>query len=355
MAPEHLEFEPLEQVALTRYEDTGRIGTGADYEVRGAVDRESGKRVVLKRPVPQMISRNMHGYTEERTERTLQAYCRVGNSVPGLVPILGYTLRQLHDDFFGDSLGQEYRVTVEEHAVGLPLFVGDPRARITKVPVGAGQNLFALFPPHRNAHEVPFPVQQQLLDLEEAFIGAGYLLLDLRPQNVFYHPGTQQITVIDCGALVELESESNQGRRLPQDINDLGLEMLKFYATPDQPPTEAEGYRDPYGLRPTVNLQEELDEMAQLFGDLEDERRDAALLTIEKVRQRSYHDFGEFRRDYASYLELAAKRNQEALQGTAARQARHEALDWLKGDFWSRFLFDPSSDLEPDLEGTGEN
>ena len=50
----------MQKVDLDRYEVTGILGTGADYEVRAATDRETQQPVVLKRPVPQMISRKMH-------------------------------------------------------------------------------------------------------------------------------------------------------------------------------------------------------------------------------------------------------------------------------------------------------
>ena len=110
----------MEKVDLSRYEATGLLGSGADYQVRSAVDRETGRPVVLKRPVPQMISRRMHGATEARTERVLQAYQEVGHTISLVVPILGYTDPANHDEFFGDSLGQEYRVVVEERAVRQP-------------------------------------------------------------------------------------------------------------------------------------------------------------------------------------------------------------------------------------------
>ena len=56
----------MELVTLERYEPGSRLGTGADYEVRTAVDRETGNQVVLKRPVPQMIRLNQHGGAEAR-------------------------------------------------------------------------------------------------------------------------------------------------------------------------------------------------------------------------------------------------------------------------------------------------
>ena len=133
----------MQKVELDRFQTSGILGSGADYEVRAAVDQETGKQVVLKRPVPQMISRGMHISTEERTDRTLQVLEQMGDATENIIPIVGYTERGNHDIFYGDSLGQEYTVMVEERAKGIPLMVGDMRARITGVPVGVGQNLFA--------------------------------------------------------------------------------------------------------------------------------------------------------------------------------------------------------------------
>ena len=39
----------MEKVDLQRYEITGRLGTGADYEVKAATDRETGQQVAIKR------------------------------------------------------------------------------------------------------------------------------------------------------------------------------------------------------------------------------------------------------------------------------------------------------------------
>jgi hypothetical protein len=116
----------MEKLDLDRYKITGLLGTGADYEVRAAQDQETGQQVVLKRPIPQIISRQMHGSVETRTDRTLQFYEEVGHSIPYLSPILGYTDRANHDAFYGDSLGKEYRVLVVARAPGIPL-AGDAR------------------------------------------------------------------------------------------------------------------------------------------------------------------------------------------------------------------------------------
>jgi hypothetical protein len=111
------------------------VGTGADYEVRAARDRETGQDVVLKRPQPQTVRHRLHANIETRTERILEAYQRVGHTLVTVVSVLGYTARANHDTYFGDTLGQEYRVMVEERARGIPL-VGDIKARFTGVPIG---------------------------------------------------------------------------------------------------------------------------------------------------------------------------------------------------------------------------
>ena len=90
-----------------------------------------------------IVKLKQHLITEARTDRMLQAHQDLDRPLPGIVPVLGYTHMAVHDEFFGDSLGVEYRVTIEERARGIPL-LGDHMARITGVAVGVGQNLFAL-------------------------------------------------------------------------------------------------------------------------------------------------------------------------------------------------------------------
>ena len=278
----------MQLVTLDRYEIIGLLGTGADYEVRAAVDRETGQQVVLKRPVPQAISRQMHGSIEGRSDRTLQAYEALAGRVPQLSPLLGYTERASHAAFYGDAVSQEYRVMVFARAPGIPL-VGDVRARIIGVPIGLGQNLFALFPlvqpQSQPQSEGGWPVQRQLLDLEEQFFLSGRILLDLGPQNVFYQPATGAITVIDSGDQVAVDEEPTSRSRRRRDIHDFYLEMLKFYTTPQDPPEQASGYRDPYGMRPVITLEEELGEMARRLSGQVDPASRAMLELITRVGQ----------------------------------------------------------------------
>lgn len=350
----------MELVDLDRYQAGARLGTGADYEVRTAVDLETGDQVVLKRPVPQMIKLKQHLNTEARTDRMLQAHRDLSRPLPGIVPVLGYTQMAVHDEYFGDALGAEYRVTVEERAKGIPL-LGDHMARITGVAVGAGQNLFALhplvLPGGTDSGLGAYPVQRQLLELQEGFLEAGYLLLDLRPQNIFYQPAVGQITVIDCGNLVHIEGQNQQdsfSTRRPerplgkpaQDLNDFCLEMVKFYTTPQEPPLEASGYREPYGLRPVVRFDDELTELEDSFrAGCRGLCQETALAMIAKAKARAYGELGDFQQDLDAYLEAVAQRNRGLPSAAQARQVWIEALDWLRDDYWTRFLFDPAAEL----------
>jgi hypothetical protein len=335
----------MEQVDLHRYEATGVLGIGADYEARAAVERATGRQVVLKRPAPEILRHRMHDGIEARTDRLLQGYREVGHTIPTVVPIVGYTERANHDAYFGESLGQTYRVIVEERASGIPL-MGDLKARFTGVPIGVGQNLFALFPLIQSATALPFAIHQQLLDLEEAFFQAGYVLLDLRPHNIFYQPATGRITVIDCGALADAHGGVSRRGVRPPDIHDFYLEMLKFYTTPQPPPVQASGYREPYGVRPVVNFERELDQMAQQFRAVAHARvQETALTLIAQVRQRAYAAFQDFRQDLTAYLEAVQSMHQTLPNLTEVRQAWTEALHWLRADYWQRYRFSPETEL----------
>jgi hypothetical protein len=335
----------MEQVDLRRYEATGVLGIGADYEVRAAVERDTGRQVVLKRPAPETLRHRMYEGIEARTDRILQVYQEVGHTIPTVVPMVGYTERVNHDGYFGETLGQTYRVIVEERARGIPL-MGDLKARFTGVPIGVGQNLFALFPLIQPASTAPFVIHQQLLDLEEAFFQAGYVLLDLRPHNVFYQPATGRITVIDCGALADAHGVVSRRGLRPPDIHDFYLEMLKFYTTPQLPPVQASGYREPYGIRPVVDFERELDQMAQQFRAVADSRvQEAALTIIAQVRHQAYTAFQDFRHDLTAYLEAVHSMHQTLPNLTEARQAWTEALYWLRSEHWQRYRFSPETDL----------
>ena len=332
-----------EKVDLGRYEITGRLGAGADYDVRAAIDRETGDVVALKRPVPQAVSRKQHGAIESRTEKLLMAYDRAGDAHGLLAPLLGYTDSAIHDEFFGDDLGEPYTVFVQSRAPGIPL-LGDMMSRFTGVPIGAGQNLFALFPLVQAQNTPPHALHSQLLELEQHFLNAGYILMDLRPQNVFFQPGTCRLQVIDSGALASVDDPAPRGRP-PLDVNDACLELLKFYTSPEEPPLEASGYRDARGVRPIVNIQEELNEMRRGLLGAGDNTRSAGETILEKIGSRSYADYHQFQVDLDCFLDALSERNHNLPVFEESQSVWREALDWLREDYWTRFKFDAETEL----------
>jgi hypothetical protein len=122
--------------------------------------------------------------------------------------------------------------------------------------------------------------------------------------------------------------------------------MLKFYTTPQLPPTQASGYREPYGIRPVVNFERELDQMAQQFQTVEHSGwREAGLTLIDQVRRRAYAAFHDFRQDLMAYLEAVYSAHQTLPNLAEAQQAWGEALNWLRADYWQRYLFHPDTEL----------
>ena len=130
-----------------------------------------------------------------------------------------------------------------------------------------------------------------------------------------------------------------------RDRHDFFLELLKFYTSPQLPPEDVNGYRDPHGLRPAISFEQELDEIANNFQQADGPVKTAALAVISKVRERSYSSFGDFRQDLTQYLEEVRIRNRNLPNLTTCRQAWREALELLRADHWARYLFEHENDL----------
>ena len=334
----------METLTLDRFELTGALGSGADYDVRSAVDRDTGMQVVLKRPSPQVVRRQMHGAIEERTTRTLDAYERAGQHCDVVPRIIGVTEPAVHDEYFGDDVGEPYRVRVEERAPGIPL-VGDPRSRILRVPIGLGQNLFALHPLALPANVAAWPIQTQLLAAQEVYQAAGYALLDMGPHNVFYSPGSGRISLVDASALVGHGVDSAQSNRGPQDLHDFYLEMLKFYVAPEPPPDDAAGYYDPYNQRPVISIDQECDDLSRAFSGAGGELRDAINQCLGKVRSRGYGSVAEFGSDLRGCMAQITIRNDGMAGRDEAVAAWNSALQRLTETHWTRYLFDADSEI----------
>ena len=71
----------------------------------------------------------------------------------------------------------------------------------------------------------------------------------------------------------------------------------------------------------------------------------AGLPLLNRVRQRDYPDFADFRRDFTAYLNALAERNRQLPDLSDRRRAWQEALNLLRADPWRRYRFDPESQL----------
>ena len=224
----------------------GFLGSGSDYEVYAATDTQTGKHAVIKRPNQDYIARKLHHGVDRLSEQLIEVHQAIGDSLPNVAHLLGYTEVSNHNDYFGDSLNEAYRVLVEERARGLPL-VSDIRDKFRGLPIGLGQNLFALYPLVPHQAKGSFTIQRQIMEVEEGFHKAGHLVLDMRPQNIYFDPREARITVIDIGT-IPTQGAAAQGKASlgdhPRDVHDFFLEVFRFYATPDLPPVSSAGYAE---------------------------------------------------------------------------------------------------------------
>lgn len=338
----------MKVVPLGRFKLEGFLDSGADYEAHAVTDTHTGKQVVIKRPNPDYISRRLHHGVDRLSRQLIQVHKTIAHSIPYVAHLVGYTRLARHNGYFGDDLTERYRVLVEERARGVPL-MADIRDKFKGVPVGLGQNLFALHPliPHSRAGR--FPIHQQLIDVEEAFHDAGHLLLDMRPQNVFFDPEEGRITVIDLGT-IPTKGKATQGMvsmgNRPQDIHDFFAEMFKFYTTADHPPSRVDEYGEAAGMRSLPGFDEQLDQMIEAFSATEDAAvREAAVTALQRIRRRAYSSFREFREDFSRYLACVERRNESLPALASLRGVWGRALQSLSDGYWRKFLFDPGRDL----------
>ena len=335
-------------VDLERFKLEGLLGSGSDYEVHAATDGETGKPVVIKRPNPDYITRKMHLGVDQLSEHLIEVHQSMGESQPYMTHMVGYTEVALHDDYFGETLKESYRVLVEERAVGIPM-VCDIRDKFKGVPIGLGQNLFAIHPLVSHPDGGRFAVHQQLMELEEAFHEKGHFLLDMRPQNLYFEPWEGRIQVIDIGT-IPAQGKASQGKvsfgNQPRDLHDFYAEMFKYYATPQGPPSDAAGYKESLGMRHIRFFDEQLESLAQSFSKASGtQAEDAAVTVLQKIRSRAYQSFGDFRREFVEYLALVEERNRDLPDLDSLVQVWRQAMDMLTQDYWRKFLFEPERDL----------
>jgi hypothetical protein len=264
-------------------------------------------------------------------------------SVPTISRHIGHTERARHDQYFGDALPHEYYVLIEERARGLPL-VADIKDKFRGVPIGLAQNLFALYPLVPPPSAGAMPILLQLLDVEEVFTDRDYLVMDLRPQNVFFDPRQGTISVIDIGAF--MAGDEARQRRQPIDLHDCLAELCKFYLAPQIPPRQANNYRDPFGMGPAIGFTRELERMVQSAQQLATgPLQEAAIAILERVKRRDYATVEAFRQDVQGYYALIDERNRGLQEWPDLVEAWRQGFTLLQDPYWRKYLFDPETDL----------
>jgi hypothetical protein len=333
----------MEVLALERFRLQGLLGIGAHYEVYAAIDSDTDAHVVLKRPWGQSLRGGQYRHVDELSARLIDIHRRLGRTVPHISHLIGYAERARHDQYFGDAHPQEYYVLVEERARGVPL-VADLKDKFRGIPIGLAQNLFALYPLVPRMTGGAAPILLQLLDVEEAFTAGDCLVMDLRPQNVFFDPWQGTITVIDIGTF--FDGETARQRRQPLDLHDCLAELCKFYLAPQIPPNHANSYREPFGMGPALGFTRDLERMVQHCQQLaEGPLQEAAIGLLDRIKRRDYGTVGAFRQDVERYFALVDARNKQLRDFPDFVDAWRQGLALLHDKYWRKYLFDPETDL----------
>ena len=180
---------------------------------------------------------------------------------------------------------------------------------------------------------------RDLLEVAEAFYADGTLILDMRPQNIYFEPESGNMTVIDIGGVTQ--ERPGSGGRQPVDLHDFYLELFKWYIPVDEPPRDVEGYRHPIGMETIPMFHQNLDAMIRQQSEATDEPcKFVALEILHRVKARAYLDIQEFKSDFEAHLFLLDEKYQRLSEREPVRQAWTDALQLLTADFWRKFHFD---------------
>ena len=330
---------------LSRFRVEGLLGEGADVQVFAATDTMGGDAVVLKRPHPTLVQRGQHHEVEQQMRRVQSLRDELGDSLHHVVEVIGLAMADEQVSPFGGSSGQSYAVTVERRAKGLPL-AGSRSDAIKGMPIGLPQNLFARHPVVAHRSRGAFSIAKDLMDAVEVFHGAGYLLLDLRPQNVFFDPLTAEVTITDLGGVVEPREAT--GRTPPLDFHDALVEVLKWYIPAGEPPARAGDYAGPHGMDSVPDFTRDIEAMLDAYSELPPSGlRHTATSVLQTIRRRGYGSLGTARCDLDRLRGLLMERYAELAGSQTASDAWTEAAGWLRDPAWGKFLFDAEADLGP--------
>jgi serine/threonine protein kinase len=322
---------------IGRFELDGLLGEGADLQVFAATDTESGEPVVVKRPHPTLVSRNMHGDVEKRTLLQADIRTRIGD-MAGLVKLHRLTERDSFGWYFGDDLDNPYSVQVEERAKGLPL-VGGVSDLVRGHPVGLPLNLFVLHPSREYIGRGYSNPALSAVGIIGRFYEEGYLAQDLGPQNVFFSPASGTSRVIDLGTLREPSVAT--ARRPAFDLNDILFDVFRLYTTPEDPLREPERFAQTREFRLSGTLERKTETLSKEYAMADARRADSALKILSAVGRREYDSPARFKADFRDYLAEAESVKRDA----DAEEAWRAELRELRSPYWKKYLFDADTEL----------
>lgn len=311
------------------------IGTGADYEVRLAGLTGQDPNLVMKRPNPHSILKNLHLSTEQRTNRMIKFHNDIGNEINGITQIIGHFINTSENTcLYTDDLEFDYTVVCQKRAPGIPLNA-DVRARILKVPTGLGQSLFSLFPIGLKDR---FVIPLKLMEIQTQLYSKGYLLFDLNPQNVFYSPKTNEVNVIDTADLHSLAG-NNDIKTANKSPEDYFVELIRYFIASEAIPRTESDYFTPRGDRPYINIDSELSSLKQQFSLLETPDSFRMLSILEKISAKAYHTVSVFHEDISVYFSEAEHKFEQAARDSEIQASWYAAKEHLRHTHWSKYDF----------------
>lgn len=333
----------IEASGLSRFQLCDAIGEGADCQVFAATDLENGAQVVIKRPHPSLIARSQHADVDRRLARSISLQQGLGRASSRLAAVIAYTTVEPGLGYFGDSDTSPYLVVVEERATGVPL-VGSATDGIRRMPIGLPQQLFALHPVRRHPARPRFSVAMDILEIGEAFVEKGLVLLDARPQNVFFDPKNATITLIDTGGATEARDATR--RRPALDVHDFYSELFKWYLPMGHPPLDTDGYAAPHGMDSVPRFEQDLAAFKRAYDSMPTRPiGELGAAIVERVRERGYPRAAGFRADFERLVALYDERYQSLANDRAIASVWTEADRLLDMPHWRKFLFDSKMDM----------
>jgi hypothetical protein len=205
-------------------------------------------------------------------------------------------------------------------------------------------HLFCLHSLQNHATRGETPILLDVLETVETFYEAGYLLMDVRPQNVFYSPKTGEVSIIDvCDFRMPREATR---RHPPLDINDVFLDLFRWYVPASDPPLDFDlwtRYTEP--LR-SPQFERAVDDTLRLFAseELTDDRT-LAIRVLDIIKARGYSSISEFETDIREFFDLRRRRITSSPVLASQTELWKQGIAMMHDDYWGKFLFSAEPDL----------